>query len=88
VRKEPTMKRCKWCNNWFPTTRNGKFCVDSHRTAWHRQTELDKNMRVFNGLRGALEYCVAQHPELLPEVNKRLSEVEVVLSSILEGEGA
>jgi hypothetical protein len=70
VKKEPKQKKCEWCNKWFGTIRNGRFCSDLCRSRWHRQTELDYNLKVFKTLRKALEYCTKQHPELLPEVNR------------------
>jgi hypothetical protein len=79
VKKEPTQKKCEWCNKWFPTKRDGRFCKPAHRTAWHRQKELDENLRVFKTLRKALDFCCSENPRLIPGVNQILSNAALRL---------
>ncbi len=85
--KEPTQVRCEWCQKWFGAIRKARFCCDRHRTSWHRQEEINNNLKVFKALRKALEYCVKQHPELLPVVTEILSKVQVDLVAPQDSEG-
>jgi len=33
------LRRCRYCRRWFFSKRGpGKFCQESHRQSWHRQT--------------------------------------------------
>jgi hypothetical protein len=73
MKKEPTTKKCEWCDKYFPTVRNARFCHDTCRSKWHRQKELNENMEVYNRLRRALEYCTKQHPELAAPINEILT---------------